>query len=77
MHHLMWQEDTVTVFAAALVRELCGGAFPDSGASGQWPSGFCWDDCEYRIEDGQLVPYAGGLPAPGPSLCLCIAAEEC
>ncbi len=65
--------DGVLVFSSAAIQELCGGEFPDSGNSKHWPSGFFWNKCEYHLENGELVPYGGGLPAPGPNLRLVIA----
>ncbi len=51
--------------------ELLGGDWPDSGLSEYWPSGFSFDSVDhYELENGHLVPYAGGLPAPGPDFKL-------
>lgn len=53
------------------VLRLLGGKWPDSGDSEHWPSGFSYDSVDhFRIEDGELVPYDGGSPAPGPSFKL-------
>lgn len=55
------------------VLELLGGAWPDSGDSESWPSGFAWECVSHFVmEEGELVPYAGGLPAPGPNLRLSV-----
>lgn len=55
------------------VKQMLGGEWPDSGDSEDWPSGFCYDAVDYfKIEDGYLVPYTGGTPAPGPDFKLVI-----
>lgn len=51
--------------------KLLGGKWPDSGESEYWPSGFSFDCVDhFRVEDGELVPYDGHNPAPGPSFKL-------
>ena len=64
--------DGVFILSANFVRELCGGEFPDSGNSANWPSGFAWDRCEYRLEEGRLIPCSGDELLPGPDLILTI-----
>lgn len=62
-----------TVIPREVVLALLGGVWPDSGESKCWSSGFVWDAVDhFRVESGLLVPYAGGLPAPGPDLKLCV-----
>ena len=56
-----------------LVLAMLGGVWPDSGQSADWPSGFCWHTVDhFEVEAGVLVPYRGGMPAPGPDLKLVI-----
>lgn len=53
------------------VLALLGGEWPDSGESEHWPSGFAWSEVQcFKVEDGFIVPYAGGTPAPGPDFKL-------
>jgi len=57
----------------ALVKEMLGGKWPDSGDSKHWPSGFSFDDVPYfKVEDGYLVPWNLGEPLPGPDFKLVI-----
>jgi len=61
------------VIPRSTVLAMLGGRWPDSGESSEWPSGFAWDAVDhFEVEDGVLVPYAGGLPAPGPDLRLIV-----
>lgn len=65
------RDNTQIALSRDLVLALLGDTWPDSGKSAYWPSGFGWDGVdEFVLEDGQLVPYAGGFPAPGPDFKL-------
>ena len=62
--------DAVVIQRGAVLAML-GGEWPDSGESKHWPSGFCWDRVDhFEVEDGLLVPFSGGEPAPGPDFKL-------
>lgn len=62
---------TEIIIEPDVVLAMLGGKWPDSGKSKCWPSGFSWEEVgEFRVEDGLLVPYSGGLPAPGPDFRL-------
>lgn len=59
------------VISRDTVLAILGGEWPDSGTSEFWPSGFAWDSVDhFEVECGVLIPYAGGLPAPGPDFVL-------
>ena len=61
------------VIPRSTVLAMLGGQWPDSGESSEWPSGFAWDAVDhFEVEDGVLVPYVGGHPAPGPDLRLIV-----
>jgi|GEM_PF-3841327 len=50
-----------------LVLKLFGGEFPIDS------NGFSFDACSHwEIENGKLIPYSGGSPAPGPNFRLII-----
>ena len=67
------ESQTYIAVSKEKVLELLGGEWPDSGDSASWPSGFSWEFVShFVVEEGELVPYAGGLPAPGPNLRLSV-----